>query len=388
MAHKPFNLYKRPTRKKNKYTWYVRFYDEEGNRLPGRSTNQTSKSAAEIWAYEQLKKGIISSQKNITFGKYAQDWWIWSKCSYIKGKIARGGDISRAYADLMRAYLENHILPYFEKIKLQKINVRLIEKWLMNLSEKTGRTGIVLSPSTVNHCLTCFKIMMRESVRLEYLNKNPADLIIQLKEKPKERSVLTIDEVKELFREDKIQHVWGGDLRHYTLNLLAASTGMRLAECQALQIQHVHDSHISIVQSWDPKYGLKKPKRNSQREVPIPKKTSVYLQDLISISPYREDEDLIFFGNDRKSPIRGELVLKELYRAFENIGISAEERKSRNITFHSWRHFYNSLLRGKIHDAKLRRLTGHRTLEMTEHYTHFNIEDFKDVMRIQEHYFE
>jgi len=109
---------------------------------------------------------------------------------------------------------------------------------------------------------------------------------------------------------------------------------------------------------------------------------------LISISPYREDEDLIFFGNDRKSPIRGELVLKELYRAFENIGISAEERKSRNITFHSWRHFYNSLLRGKIHDAKLRRLTGHRTLEMTEHYTHFNIEDFKDVMRIQEHYFE
>ncbi len=71
MAHKPFNLYKRPATKNNKYTWYVRFYDEEGNRLAGRSTGQTSKSAAETWSYEQLKRGLIASQKNITFGKYA-----------------------------------------------------------------------------------------------------------------------------------------------------------------------------------------------------------------------------------------------------------------------------------------------------------------------------
>ena len=136
MAHKLFNLYKRPTTKKNKHLYYVRFYDEEGNRLPGRSTGQTSKAAAETWAFEQLKRGIISSPKNITFGKFAEDWWIWDKCPYIKGKIARGGEMSGSYADLMRAYLKNHILPYFKNIKLQKINTRLIEKWLLTLSEK------------------------------------------------------------------------------------------------------------------------------------------------------------------------------------------------------------------------------------------------------------
>lgn len=38
--------------------------------------------------------------------------------------------------------------------------------------------------------------MLKEAVRLEYLHKSPADSIIQLKEKPKEKSVLTIDEVK------------------------------------------------------------------------------------------------------------------------------------------------------------------------------------------------
>jgi hypothetical protein len=68
MAHKPFNLYKRPTTKNNRYIYYVQFYDEDGNRLGARSTGQTSKTAAEEWAYAQLQKGIIVTEKNITFG--------------------------------------------------------------------------------------------------------------------------------------------------------------------------------------------------------------------------------------------------------------------------------------------------------------------------------
>lgn len=388
MAHKPFHLYKRSTTKKNMFIYYVQFYDEDGNRLTARSTGQNSKAAAETWAYEQLKKGIIVTEKNITFGKYAENWWNWNKCQYVKGKMERGGDISRAYVDLMRAYLNNHILPFFENKKLQKINTRMVESWIMSLKEKPGRTGDLLSNTTVNHCLTCLKIMLKEAVRLEYLHKNSADSILQLKEKQKVKSVLTYNEVNKLFRDDNINSVWDGDRQHYTINLLSASTGMRLGECQALQVQHAHNDYVSVVNNWDTKYGLKVPKRNSCREIPIPKKTSFYLKELISISPYQSAEDFIFFWNDSKTPIRGELILKALYKAFENIGITPEEREERNITFHSWRHFYNTLMRGKVHDAKLRRLTGHKTLEMTEHYTHFNLEDFQDVVAIQEEYFK
>jgi integrase len=387
MPHKPFHLYKRSTTKNTKHIYYVQFYDDDGNRLTARSTGQTSKAAAETWSYEQLKRGLIATQKNITFGKYAENWWIWDKCEYVKGKIARGGELSMAYVDLMRAYLVNHILPCFNNKKLQKINTRIIENWIMILREKPSKTGHLLSHTTVNHCITCLKIMLNEAVRLEYLLKNPANSIIQLKENPKEKSILTIDEVKELFRDDNIDRVWNRDHQHYTINLLSASTGMRLGECQALQVQNVHDGYISVVLSWSPKYGLKAPKRNSQREIPVPRKTSFYLKNLISISPFSEPQDLVFFGYDRKIPIGGKIILKTLYRAFENIGISLEERESKNITFHSWRHFYNTLMRGKIHDAKLRRLTGHRTLEMTEHYTKFKLGDFKDVMKIQEQYF-
>ena len=386
--HKLFSLHKRPTTKKNKQVYYCQFYDESGNRLTARSTGQTSKAAAETWAYGQLQRGIIASDKNVTFGKYAEKWWIWDECPYVKSKVSRGVNLSRRYVDLMRAYLENHILPYFGKKRLQKINTHSIEAWIQQLREKKGRIGITLSHTTINHCLTCLKIMLKEAVRLGYLQKNPADPILQLKENQREKSILTLVQVKSLFYDSDIDETWGTDIRHYTINLLSASTGMRLGECQGLQIQHVHnDGYIAVVHTWDPKYGLKEPKRSSYRDIPIPSKTLLYLSEVIGALPYKGPDELVFIDGVQKVPIRNELVLKNLYNALENIGITKEERQERNITFHSWRHFYNSLMRGKIHDSKLRQLTGHRTLEMTEHYTHFNLADYQDVRQIQEQYF-
>ena len=58
--HKPFHLIKRKLKKGT--VWYCRFYDEYGERLPWRSTRQTSKAAAETWAIEKLKRGVVSKR--------------------------------------------------------------------------------------------------------------------------------------------------------------------------------------------------------------------------------------------------------------------------------------------------------------------------------------
>jgi len=136
---------------------------------------------------------------------------------------------------------------------------------VLKLKDKTGNRGIPLSPVTVNHCLTCLKIMLKEVVRLDYLQKNPAAPVRQLAAPHKGKSILTTDEVRELFSADNIGRVWGGDMRHYTLNLLAASTGMRMGEIQGLMRQYIHDKHIEVLYTWDRKYGLKKgPKWSSE----------------------------------------------------------------------------------------------------------------------------
>jgi integrase len=287
----------------------------------------------------------------------------------------------------MRNYLENHILPYFAEIKLQRITPKMIEDWLFFMLEKEGQNHKPLSAITANNCLTTLRIMLNEAGRLKYIGNNPALKVEPLQEKPQKRDILTLEEVRALFNEDTIDRIWDNDQRHYSINLLAASTGLRMGECQALKIGKVHDEHIAVHHSWERRYGLKPPKRNSYREVPIPRKTAQHLHDLIGLSPYQEPDDIVFWGKDRSTPIRNEDVRRAFYTALTQISISEEARTQRNITFHSWRYFYNSLLRGRIHDSKLQRLTGHRTDEMTEHYTRFNIDDFRDVKELQEQYF-
>jgi integrase len=78
-------------------------------------------------------------------------------------------------------------------------------------------------------------------------------------------------------------------------------------------------------------------------------------------------------------------VTRWLYAALERIGVSEYERKARNLTFHSWRHFFNSVMRARAVPAPvLQRVTGHASAEMLERYTHFSHQDFQQIAEIQE----
>lgn len=78
-------------------------------------------------------------------------------------------------------------------------------------------------------------------------------------------------------------------------------------------------------------------------------------------------------------------IRDSFYRAMAVKGITEEERRERNITFHSWRHFLNSqLLANGINESKTRKIIGHSTAEMTKRYAHFLVNDFADVLEITE----
>lgn len=368
-----------------KPVYYVRFRNEAGELLPWQSSGQSSKTAARAWAAQKTKSGRIPTKQTLTFKRYAEGWWT-PEHEYVRGRLARGASLSPAYLDVKRIYLAKHILPTFGNKKIAAITPRMVEDWLLGLIENPTESGEPLSPSTANHCLTTLKTMLTEAARMGTIASNPAAFVRQLHETPKERTILTVGELKELFREDRLEETWG-DERHFTINLLAASTGMRMGECQALQVQHVHPDYVAVVHSWARKHGLKDPKWNSAREIPIPAKTSRYLGRVIGSSSFNEPEDLVFCGRDRHTPIGHKEILQATYHALENIGISADERTRRNVTFHSWRHLFNSLCRGIVPDYKTRKLTGHRTARMTEHYTHLNLDDFRDVAALQEEVF-
>jgi site-specific recombinase XerD len=157
------------------------------------------------------------------------------------------------------------VLPQFKKTKLMQITPRQIESWIMELFGE-GR----LSPATVNRVLGTLKVMLSEAVRLQLIPMNPASPVGDLKEKPKERGVLPMEFVKRLFAPENAEEFWH-DPKHYTVNLLAASAGLRLGECQALMIKNVGAGFVRVMHSYDDRHGIQQPKWNSCREVPTPK---------------------------------------------------------------------------------------------------------------------
>ena len=75
--------------------------------------------------------------------------------------------------------------------------------------------------------------------------------------------------------------------------------------------------------------------------------------------------------------------------ALERFGIPLVEQKDRGLTFHSWRHWFNSALRANaVTDGKIRMVLGHRTPAMTERYTSFKLEDYQDISTVQKRLFD
>jgi excisionase family DNA binding protein len=79
----------------------------------------------------------------------------------------RGRVLIAKYIANQRAYLDNHILPTFGKMKLSVIRPSHIEKWLRDLSQ-SGMSG-----SAINHCHSVMRTMLCEAKRMQLIPSNP-----------------------------------------------------------------------------------------------------------------------------------------------------------------------------------------------------------------------
>jgi integrase len=380
-----YSLYPRK-QKSGKPVYYYRTYSQDGRRTAGRSTGQTTKIAARTYVESLIKKGKLQTKGEITFGKFAENWFVWDKCLYVKGRLARG-TITRSYVDVERSYLQNHILPSFKDKRLSKIDHVMIEKWFLDLTQKKAGSETVLSTATANHCLTTLKIILKGAEEQGYYARSPAASIVKAKAATPERNLLSLEQYDQLFQGDALKSRWNSDLCMYALNLLAATTGMRMGELQALQLQNVHENSLTIEHSWDRKYGLKSTKTNRPRIAMLFSQAESTLKEVLSKREVSDPGDFVFFGKARKTPVYYKTISEAFYKALDNIGIGSEERKKRRLTFHSWRHFFNTNMRMLIPDEQLRLLTGHQTEEMSDRYTQLSPTHFATVQKTLEEVF-
>lgn len=366
-----FTIAKRQTGGRVVYYYYT--YDKDGNRRKF-STGRTTKAAALAYCLDLSRAGLLvpAEKNNATFENFYKDFWDWEKSTYLKKERLRGHELGKKTAYNRQIALKNMIEPYFAKLKVKDITKTKLENWLLALADRGFK------PGSINQARIILNIMLEYAVEQGYLAANPCRVVKPFVDRPEARGVLDLMECNELFNPKNIGIYWNDNRITYAANLLSALTGMRLNEVRALRRQDIKDGYLLVEHSID-NFGLKDTKNHKSREIPISSELQTILVDICPA------EGGFVFSVDGKepSPVYS-IVTGGLYKALAAMGISKEERQRRNICFHSWRHFYNTMLRaGNVSEAKIRAITGHSDERMTDRYTHFTHKELAEIASVQ-----
>lgn len=372
--HQPYTLIQRK-RKSGKSVYYVRFRGQDGERLAWKSTGQTSKAAARRWADEYLRQGLVPGNDKITLRHLTERVWSWDS-DYVKNLRAKGRQIGQSYVSIQRSNMENHVLPALGDKPVGKLTRADVERWQIEKLEE-GK----LSARTINHALSALKVALNYAEDARMIAESPAAKVTKLAERPQERGVLTPEEAREVLKPER----WNSR-GLWLFNALAAVTGARMGELQALRVGAIHRDHIDIREAWERRYGFKEPKWGSRRRVPIGPQTHSALLDWIAELEDQSTQALVFPGSKNGRPVAPKTISRALYAAMDRAGIKEKQRGNRRLGFHSWRHFATTQLRkAGVNDAQTKAITGHKTASMLDLYgQHFRPEDFSEAVRVLE----
>ena len=374
-----FSVFKRKL-PSGRSVFYYQCYDQKGKRQWAKSTGSSKKTEAIAYCMQLYKEGkLIPEQKVPTFGEYAKGWWNPETCRYLKWRQLHK-PLSEGSIYVHKMNFENHIKDYFAKYRLDEITPNVIEGWLLYMSEKNGNDEKKkkLKPKTINLMYVTLQVIIGEAVRTGLLKSNPCKLVKKLSADEIVRDILSVEEARKLFPPEW-STVWESEVV-CTANLLAACTGLRLGELLGLRGEYVFDDYIHITGQYTRFGYVGHTKTKHNRNVPMPVLMKRKLDDLLKAN----GNGYVFSEDGGKTPIADYRIRREFDRALKNIGISREEKLKRNLSFHAWRHFLNTLLRNSnVADSKVQKVTGHLTMGMTEHYTHFDTRKFTEIRDVQ-----
>jgi integrase len=372
--HNDFTLYFRVVPSGKRVVYYYA-YDAGGRRLFGRSTGETTLTAARRKCNQLLKEGLLVPNRDYipTFAEYAVGWWDWETCDYL-AKRRKHANLTKRYADTGKWILDKALLPYFGKMRIDQITVEVVEAF----RDKYIKDGF--KHTTVNSYYSILKTMLTEAEERKVIAKNPIAKMKKLINNRKEIQIITPDEFKKLFLGDW-RKVWNNDRISYTANKLAALSGMRAAEVIGLRGCNVFDEHIFLCEQFDNRYGCRPTKTKDKRNIPLPSALIADLNELKKIN----GEGYVFSADGGIKPMSKLTVYVKLRMALENIGISKGEIAERKLHLHAWRHFFNTqLLKSGLSVKQVQAFTGHKSQSMTDLYYHFEPDEFRKAMAIQE----
>ena len=224
-----------------------------------------------------------------------------------------------------------------------------------------------------------FEFLIKEGL----LEKNPLVGVERFRVQARKRGIPTETEMRQLMSLD-----WDWTDSAYKLAFkVAALFGLRAGEISGLQVCDVDvvGDLLYIRHSWNDVDKLKSTKNGDDRTIPIEHGVAVELLNNARRNPEYSDTSFVFWSAKvAGQPIWPSSFEDDFYIAMQKIGISEEQRKERNIVFHSLRHYCATQIAQRTSLEIAMKILGHRTEEMTrlyaEHETQMKLNNAKDVL--------
>ena len=316
------------------------------------SSNEVNKSS--------LKKGKVKTR--IKLCDYMMNFWDFDKSEFIARHLAHGKNMTRAHAKNMQSLVKNYWLPYFgADTYVDELDKTMLDDFFFNLYQEKELKG-----ATVNKAINCGSRAIRYLFDNKKISENPMAGVERFSTNQHDRGIPTESEVRKL-----LNLRWTNPAYKLAFKL-GVFCGMRAGEVSGLQVcdLDLENDIINIRNSWSDTDGLKKPKNSDSRVVPIDHLTLLELYSLARKNPLFSDKSFVFWSPVKpEQPYGSRCYIDGLSEALKEIGISEEQRRSRNIVFHSLRHFCATILAQRTDMKTVQTILGHRTERMSAHYS-------------------
>ena len=357
----PFTLFPRKL-KNGKSVYYYRTYSPDGERTVAHSTGLTNKTLARNYCADLLSKGLLYSNVGMCFGVYAKGFfdddsqWMADKIQSGQGKVQ---PVAEKTLKAYRHYLADFIIPFFKNVKLVDIKPSHIKKFRDSFIEKG------FSNSVINLNCTILKIIISYARADGLITNDPFMSVPMMYVNARSKGAFTKEELIKTFHKK-----WDSNERKI-FSLVAAVTGMRISEISAIRVETLFPTYIDIKdQLLDNK--IQPVKDGEKRKLRICPELYKMLAGCI-----RRNGNFAF------------KEAQDTYRQdfYNHAGLAtAELRQKYKLSFHSLRHFVNTVLfTSGIPEIKVKSVLGHSSGKnsMSERYANFRPEDFDDVAEVQ-----
>jgi integrase len=366
---------------RNKKIYYARLRNTDGKQLSVHiSTGKTDYEEAEKWVignYQSIIKKYDRSlgnrnnkeakQLQRALSDYFKTGSRWLALDKQFG-IERRDKGNKEYDSL----ITRHLIPYLNEHRLfayADINAQVLYNFQIDCISK----GI--SNKNIQDMIFSLKLLYNRLSMEGVIAYNFFIGITQVRrEKSKEKGMFKASDVRGIFG-----RAWEGNETEYMFHLIACMTGLRNSEIRLLKtedFEEINGLHfINVTNAREDNSGTKT--ENGVRKVVL----HSFVYDRIRDYIIKNNREKHLFLNGRGNVYSTSEVSEMIQGAAQRIGVGNEYLREHNITFHSWRHLYSTVLyeSGQISSDWIEYFMGHKQRGVKAVYTHLHTVDGKDV---------